>query len=168
MIVTKKLTDRHVAQRDGPNPIDLHVGQRLRQRRLSLDLTQEELGARIDVSFQQIQKYERGTNRISVARLLRLAEALDVDISYFFADLSRDPQDFPHLAFDPARQMAEDAAPPIEPADVDPALREEAAAFVRWFHRIADPLMRKRIADLAREMARLDANLRKGQEVGEL
>lgn len=159
-----KKRDRHIAQRDGPNPIDVHVGRRLRDRRLSLEMTQEELGAKIDVSFQQIQKYERGTNRISVTRLLRLAAALDADVSYFYAELSRNPRDFPHLAGVPSG-LAEDPPEPIMPSPVDPALRDESVAFAREYHRIPDPAMRKRIADLAREMARLYGSPKRGKTV---
>lgn len=70
-----------------PNPIDLHVGNRLRCRREALNITQELLGDAIDVSFQQIQKYERGLNRVSASRLFMAACALRVPVSYFFEDM---------------------------------------------------------------------------------
>jgi transcriptional regulator with XRE-family HTH domain len=70
------------------NPIDVHVGQRLRSLRLSRDLTQEELGELVGVSYQQIQKYETGTNRISASRLYLLACHLDVGPEYFFGELN--------------------------------------------------------------------------------
>lgn len=68
----------------GPDPVDIHVGRRLREMRLLKGLSQSALGERVGVTFQQIQKYERGTNRLSSSTLWRAAEALDVPVSYFF------------------------------------------------------------------------------------
>ena len=70
-----------------PAEIDLHLGRRLRRRRRLLGLTQQQLGDRIGIRFQQIQKYECGANRISAARLWELAEALAAPISYFYDGL---------------------------------------------------------------------------------
>ena len=84
------MSDESVADRQGavsrPNPIDAHVGQRIRWRRSVLGLSQEQLAAALGVSFQQVQKYERGVNRIVASRLHDLAAALEVPISYFFED----------------------------------------------------------------------------------
>ncbi|MEO1311793.1 MAG: helix-turn-helix transcriptional regulator [Pseudomonadota bacterium] len=66
------------------NPVDLHVGQRLRQRRSLLGMTQQKLALAVGIKFQQIQKYESGANRVSASRLFALAQALDVPVSYFF------------------------------------------------------------------------------------
>ena len=74
------------------NEIDAHVGQRLRQRRWMLGLTQQQLGERIGIKFQQVQKYETGQNRISASRLWELSQATDVEISYFFEGLGGDEQ----------------------------------------------------------------------------
>lgn len=75
------------AKEYGPDPIDVHVGIRLRLRRTMLRLSQEQLAATVGVTFQQIQKYERGSNRVSASRLYDLSEALNTSISYFFEDL---------------------------------------------------------------------------------
>lgn len=72
------------------HPIDLHVGQKLRQRRCLLGMTQQRLAESVGIKFQQIQKYESGANRVSASRLWALAEALDVPVAYFFEGLSRD------------------------------------------------------------------------------
>ncbi len=69
-----------------PNPIDLHVGSRVRMRRILLGLTQERLGEALGVTFQQVQKYEKGTNRIGASRLQDMAKILDVPPSFFFED----------------------------------------------------------------------------------
>ncbi len=76
------------------HPIDHHVGQRLRQRRRLLGLTQQKLAEAVNIRFQQIQKYESGANRISASRLWSLSRALDIPVAYFFEGLNgRDPSD---------------------------------------------------------------------------
>lgn len=70
-----------------PHPIDLFVGGRVRLRRTSLKLSQEKLALKLGITFQQVQKYERGLNRISASRLYEIAQALDVSITYFFQDM---------------------------------------------------------------------------------
>lgn len=75
-------------KRDGPHPIDIHVGQRVRLRRILLGLSQEKLAERIGFTFQQLQKYERGANRISCSVLHSLSQALEVPVSFFFDDLA--------------------------------------------------------------------------------
>ncbi len=71
-----------------PNPVDVHVGARLRQRRTLLGMSQTTLGDALGMSFQQVQKYEKGTNRISASRLFNLARVLDVPIQYFLDDMT--------------------------------------------------------------------------------
>ena len=70
-----------------PNPTDVHVGKRIRIRRLLLGMNQETLANALDLTFQQVQKYEAGANRVSASRLAAMAEILGVPISYFFGDL---------------------------------------------------------------------------------
>lgn len=70
-----------------PNPVDVHVGTRMRMRRMMLSVSQEKLGEALGVSFQQIQKYEKGTNRIGAGRLQDIATNLEVPISYFYDDM---------------------------------------------------------------------------------
>ena len=72
---------------DGPHPVDVHVGARVRQRRVELGMSQEKLGAAVQLTFQQIQKYERGTNRIGASRLFEFSTILDVPINYFYENL---------------------------------------------------------------------------------
>lgn len=72
--------------KNGPNPIDVHVGTRIRVRRVMLGLSQEKLANGLGLTFQQVQKYERGTNRVGASRLQHIASILNVPISYFFAE----------------------------------------------------------------------------------
>jgi transcriptional regulator with XRE-family HTH domain len=70
----------------GPNPIDIHVGSRIRVRRMMIGLSQEKLASGLGITFQQVQKYEKGTNRVGASRLQNIAGLLNVPISYFFAE----------------------------------------------------------------------------------
>jgi transcriptional regulator with XRE-family HTH domain len=70
-----------------PHPIDVHVGRRIRTRRLLLGMNQETLAAHLGLTFQQVQKYEKGANRVSASRLSQLAEVLRVPVGFFFAEL---------------------------------------------------------------------------------
>ncbi|NWG26138.1 MAG: helix-turn-helix transcriptional regulator [Pseudorhodoplanes sp.] len=74
--------------RKSPEPVDIHVGRRVRQRRMTLGLSQEKLGAALGLTFQQVQKYERGTNRIGASRLEQISRILDCPISFFFDGLN--------------------------------------------------------------------------------
>ncbi len=80
-------TRRRTVREDGPDPIDVHVGHRLRQARLLAGMTQDDLGDGIGVSFQAVQKYEHGENRLSASRLFVAAQVLKRPVSFFFEDL---------------------------------------------------------------------------------
>ncbi|WP_281300931.1 MULTISPECIES: helix-turn-helix domain-containing protein [unclassified Iodidimonas] len=72
------------------DPVDNYVGRRIRERRKIVGLTQQKLAVKLGLSFQQVQKYERGTNRVGASKLVQLSQALDVPISYFFEEIERD------------------------------------------------------------------------------
>src|ERR1700751_1295865 len=78
----------HRRKSDKPNPIDVHVGSRVRLRRTLLGMSQEKLGEAIGLTFQQVQKSERGPNRVGPSRLYDLSRVLDVPVSFFFDDIS--------------------------------------------------------------------------------
>jgi transcriptional regulator with XRE-family HTH domain len=136
---------------DKPNPIDVHVGRRLRLRRTLMGMSQERLGQLLGLTFQQIQKYERGVNRIGSSRLYELGQILDVPISFFFDDMAQDggAPDLlaPGLAEDPA-DFAFDAR------DLQLEKRE-TLELVRAYNRISDPAVRKRLFELAKALANL-------------
>jgi transcriptional regulator with XRE-family HTH domain len=127
-----------------PNPIDLQVGSRVRLRRNMLGLSQERLGEAIGLTFQQVQKYERGANRIGASRLHELSRVLDVPVSFFFDDI------------DPVRAPAIPggfAEPPAETFDSDPLRRRETIELVDAYYAIDDPAVRRRLFELARTLA---------------
>lgn len=122
-------------------PIDMHVGKRVRIRRRLLDMSQSDLGNAVDLTFQQIQKYERGANRISASVLFRLSEVLDVPISFFFDDM-------------PESVAGTPASPPIEDApDLGVFNSDDARELVRVYFQIEDPKVRRSMFDLARSLA---------------
>jgi len=130
-----------------PNPVDIHVGSRVRLRRTLLGLSQEKLAGAIGLTFQQVQKYERGANRIGASRLFELSRVLDVPVSFFFDDMA------PEVAARRASHapgMSESAQAPFE---TDALAKRETLELVRAYYRITDPRVRKKVADLVKTMA---------------
>lgn len=126
------------------HPIDEHVGKRLRQRRRLLGLTQEKLAQAVDIRFQQIQKYESGSNRISASRLWSLAKALDVSVTYFFEGMNGAE---PKFDYDRRGDTGFAEAP-------DEKLLEEKETIdlVRYYYQL-DEEPRRRLLDLARALS---------------
>lgn len=137
-----------------PNPIDVHVGNRLRQRRTLLGMSQEKLGEAIGLTFQQVQKYERGMNRIGSSRLFDLSRVLDVPVSYFFEEMSAEVADR-----SPARQAGLGEVPPVPyEQEPDPMAKRETLELVRAYYRITDPRVRKRLFELTKSMSAICKN----------
>lgn len=132
-----------------PNPIDVHVGGRVRLRRTLLGMSQEKLGEAIGLTFQQVQKYERGANRIGASRLFDLSRVLDVPVSFFFDDMS---DDVSHQS--PRMMIAGLAEESFETPESDPMTKRETLELVRAYYRITDPQVRKRVFELAKALAK--------------
>lgn len=128
-----------------PNPVDVHVGGRVRLRRTLLGLSQEKLGEAVGLTFQQIQKYERGANRIGSSRLYELSRILDVPVSFFFDDMPDDIKT-------PEGRMARSRRG-YDSLESDPLARRETLELVRAYYRITDPQVRKRLFELAKSLA---------------
>lgn len=129
-----------------PNPVDVHVGSRVRLRRTLLGLSQEKLGEAIGLTFQQVQKYERGANRIGASRLYDLSRVLDVPVSFFYEDM---PDDTASMS---PRNITQDVVEP-ESAEADPMTKRETLELVRAYYRITDSSIRKRVYDLTKSLA---------------
>ena len=128
-----------------PNPVDVHVGRRLRLRRTLLGLSQEKLGAAIGLTFQQVQKYERGSNRIGASRLFDLSRVLDVPVGFFFDDMSEEV-----AARSPGQSRGR-----FEPVDVEPSpmAKRETLELVRAYYKIYNPAVRKRLFEMVKALA---------------
>jgi transcriptional regulator with XRE-family HTH domain len=132
-----------------PSPIDVHVGSRIRLRRTLLGMSQERLGEALGLTFQQVQKYERGVNRVGASRLFDLSRVLDVPISFFFDDMPDS------LAATYGGQVSRRPTGFSDMQDgfTDDALnRRETLELVRAYYRITDPAVRKRVFDLIKSM----------------
>jgi transcriptional regulator with XRE-family HTH domain len=132
-----------------PSPIDVHVGSRIRLRRTLLGMSQERLGEALGLTFQQVQKYERGVNRVGASRLFDLSRVLDVPISFFFDDM---PDSLASVyGGQPSRRPAGFAEAQEGFAD-DTLNRRETLELVRAYYRITDPAVRKRVFELIKSM----------------
>jgi len=121
------------------NPVDVHVGLRVRARRLAVNMSQQRLAGSLGITFQQIQKYEKGTNRIGAGRLLHIAQILEVTPSYFFESAGQNSRGPTNAPRDFALELLS-----------DPIARDLAKAFVK----VQVPSLRKQIVRLVEAMTR--------------
>jgi transcriptional regulator with XRE-family HTH domain len=139
--------DTRPAPAQTPDPIDVCIGSRLRLRRLAMGFSQETLARALGITFQQIQKYERGTNRIFASRLFQLACVLRVPVAYFFQGLPSGGETAPDEAGVEARQPA-----PAEEELSDILGRSDTLKLIQAFHRISDPGIRRQIYALVKSV----------------
>ena len=131
---------------EGPDPIDRHVGTRIRGRRVGMRISQTKLGQAIGVTFQQIQKYESGTNRVGASNLFKISQSLGVDVSFFFQGLIEEAEGPSGAALGRADQP--------QPSFYDnPMNSREAFELMHNYYRVADPTVRKRLFQLVRTLA---------------
>ena len=135
---------------DQEKKVDAHVGRRVRLRRTLLGMSQTALGQGVGLTFQQIQKYERGSNRIGSGRLYQFAEVLDVPVPFFFDDMTPDV----------ARRPPSVSDAQVAGGEADRMARRETLELVRAYYRISDPRNRRR----AREFVKLISDLAAGAE----
>ncbi len=134
-----------------PSPVDVHVGGRLRKRRTLLGMSQTTLAEALGLTFQQVQKYERGANRISSSRLYDLARVLDVPIEHFFDDMpTAVAASSPTLGGGRAKKP-----PSYEP---DPMAKRETLELVRAYYKISNPQVRKRLYEMVKALGAASEN----------
>ena len=124
-----------------PNPIDKHVGSRVRMRRMMVGMSQEKLGEKLGITFQQIQKYEKGTNRIGASRLQQIANVLGVPVGFFFEGAP---------VPDGSAKGFSDAASPAYVSDF--LATSDGLALTKAFMKVTDSKVRRRIVDLVEAM----------------
>jgi transcriptional regulator with XRE-family HTH domain len=127
-----------------PNPIDKHVGSRVRMRRMMLGMSQEKLGNNLGLTFQQVQKYEKGTNRIGASRLQQISHILQVPVSFFF-------EGAPTNGNAPRIDGISEAPSPAYVSDF--LATSDGLALTKAFMRISDTKLRRRIVDLVEQIA---------------
>lgn len=140
---------RRLAPVGTSNPIDVHVGHRVRVRRSLLGMSQSQVASAIGLTFQQVQKYERGTNRVSASRLFELARLLNVPVSYFFEEVDAGLAAKGH---EHAMGYAEKKPAPVAP---DPLVKRETLQLVRAYYKIENPKIRKRLFEMAKSFGAL-------------
>lgn len=131
------------------NAVDMHVGKRVRLRRTLLGLSQEQLGTELNITFQQVQKYERGANRISASRLWDIGQILDVPINYFFDDMTENTMRSSPRRVSRGSELLDLSDEQIK----DPMARRETLELVRTYYLIEKPLVRKRISEMVKSIA---------------
>ena len=129
--------------RKASNPIDVHVGARVRMRRVLLGMSQEKLGESLGITFQQVQKYEKGTNRIGASRLFKIAQVLGVPVSYFYEELAGQGEK-------PASGMVEGQS---QGYVVDFLSSTEGLQLNKAFMKIRDARVRRKVVELVRTLA---------------
>jgi transcriptional regulator with XRE-family HTH domain len=129
-----------------PNPIDKHVGSRVRMRRMMLSMSQEKLGGALGLTFQQVQKYEKGTNRIGASRLQQISHILQVPVAFFFEGAPT----FHPQSGDGVEGMGEAPSPTYVS---DFLATSDGLALTKAFMAIKEPKLRRRIVDLVEEIA---------------
>ena len=135
-----------------PSPIDVHVGGRIRLRRTLLQMSQERLGDALGLTFQQVQKYERGANRVGASRLFNLSRVLDVPVSFFFDDMpaacgTGGGSRMPAMQAGGFAEAQEGFGAPD-----DLFSRKETVELVRAYYKITEQPVRKRVLDLIKSM----------------
>ena len=147
-MIGKEYQNKKVARNranGAPEAVDVHIGRRVRERRTLLGISQTELAEALGLTFQQVQKYERGANRISAGRLHFISDILGVPINYFFDEILP--------SFNKAQQNIGLAASSAEHRH-DPMLNRETLDLVRAYYKINDPLIRRRIFELTKQLGK--------------
>lgn len=133
---------KKTSRRIGPHPIDTHVGSRVKLRRMILGMSQDALGKALGLTFQQIQKYEKGVNRIGASRLFELSELLEVPIQFFYDDYG-----------DAVPAGGGFAEPDAAEAFMELVNSPEGVQLCRYFAGIKDPKVKRRVLDLVKTIA---------------
>lgn len=141
----RKKSDR-MASKGHPNPVDVHVGGRVRMRRTLLGLSQEALAESLGLTFQQVQKYERGANRVSSSRLFDLCRILKVPVAFFFDEMDGD------VAKQSPSALQGKAPSPVD-LELDPAAKRETLELVRAYYGIKDPAVRQKLTAIVRAVS---------------
>ena len=136
---------RRTIKDDGPDPIDKFVGLRVRARRVGLRISQTKLGDAIGVTFQQVQKYENGTNRIGASNLFKISKTLSVEVAFFFEGLDADEE--------AAKELAGLSEGSQTKFDVDPMSSREAIELMHNYFRVKDENIRQKLSQLVKTMA---------------
>ena len=130
------------------NAVDVHVGRQIRLRRTMVGMSQEQLGINLDITFQQVQKYERGTNRVSASRLWDISQILDVEIGYFFENMSHETK-----SKSPRRVSTGNSRDTVGTGADDPMAKRETLELVKAYYSIEQKPFRRQITAMVKSFA---------------
>ena len=150
MTLNKKPLSTDKTRSGNPDPVDVNAGVRLKIRRNLIGLSQGDLGKASGLTFQQIQKYERGTNRMSASRLKQFSNILSVPVSYFFDEM---PTSFTTQGFAESKQESLDIPEHVADDSYDLLQRRETIDLIRAYYKIQDPKQRRKVFELIRSMS---------------
>ena len=146
------------------NPVDVHVGKQIKQARILSGMTQTDLADALKVTFQQVQKYERGANRVSASRLWDLSQILKVEIGFFFDNMNDQTKNAsPRLHREDTHQLPED----LSFLSKDPIERRESLELLRHYYLIKSPTLRKKMARFIKSASK-DIGKDKGKDIDEM
>ena len=146
-----KANDDKPVNKRSPHPMDIHVGSRVRLRRMMQGISQDKLGEELDLTFQQVQKYEKGVNRIGAARLYEIARILEVPVQFFYDDFGDGPETMIGFAETAANRVGPDGAE--DKSDFFEVLSTpEGMQLCRAFVAIKDYQVRRRVLDLVKAL----------------
>lgn len=149
---SKRISTRGKLPDGAPNPVDVYVGSRIRLRRQLLGWPQEKLAELLGVTFQQIQKYERGTNRLGASRLWDAANILEVPVGFFFDDMDKETAvSSPRCLAGPEEPLSDNS---LFGTTDDPMVRKETLELVRAYYQIPDPGTARCVFDLVVKLSR--------------
>ena len=147
----EKLQDSpELTHNEGPNPVDIHVGSRLKLRRVLIGMSQDQMGKALGLTFQQIQKYERGINRMGASRLFQMSKLLNVPITWFFDELP--DTGLQRMGFNETPQEIWEDAPTPPSMEAEILQKRETLDLVRAYYNIRDPKQRRKVLELLKSM----------------
>lgn len=129
-----------------PSPVDIHVGTKVRARRVEIGMSQEKLGAAVGLTFQQIQKYERGANRIGASRLYEFSTILDVPIAYFYEGMPTDVVTAIQTRIQDNADLTDETA-----------MDQETMKLVKTYYKVTSESVRRRIYELVKAVSQSNA-----------
>lgn len=135
-----------IAEKKVPHPIDVHVGGRVRLRRMMVGFSQDKLGEALGLTFQQVQKYEKGINRIGASRLFQISKTLSVPVQFFYDDYGDEGAMIAGFAEEPAKD-------PVASDFMDLLSTPEGVQLCKSFSSIKDPQVRRKVLDLVKTLA---------------
>lgn len=160
-MVLQKIKSLRGRDADGaPNPVDIHVGSRIRLRRTILGYSQQFLARKLGLTFQQVQKYEKGFNRVGASRLWDISRVLKVSMDFFFEDMDKDTADkSPMMLTVPENDETCLFAEENQEMDLDPMNRKETLELVRAYYRITNRTIAKHLFDLIISMSTANSTM---------